>query len=181
MRRFIENRDGGTAIEMSLMALMMMLLTGGAIEAGYAYHQHGSAQHAVRHAARLAALSDPVAHAIEGNPTAFDVQCEARAQSCAQGSFDRDAFNRIFYGADNDGTCARTKADRRGLCDVFTGASTEDVIIRYRRERTGDMPSVTVTLRERPMQTVVMGAFLPDRFKTLPAVSATLTGGDLNG
>ena len=166
---------------MSLMAMIMALLTVGAIEAGYAYHQHGSAQHAVRHAARLASLSDPVARASASDPGAFDIECEGATQRCASGSFNSAAFDRIFYGPDNDGACAKTQAARRGLCDVLQGASAEDVIIRYRRERTGDMPSVTVTLRERPISTVLIGAMIPDKYTKLPTVSATLTGGDLYG
>lgn len=178
---FAADTRGGVSVEMAFLTAIMVLLTGGTIEAGFAYHQNGSAQHAVRHGARLAVLSDPVSTKAPELSGTFRITCKGSTKRCSRGGFDAAAFGRILMGADGDGECGAAPADRRGICDVNTAVKADDLVIVYARERRGEAPIVTVTLRERPLKTALIGPLMPKRWRTLPRVSATQTGGDLSG
>ena len=172
---------GSTAVEMALLSGIMVMVTAGAVEAGFAYHQHGNAQHAVRHGARLAALGDPVSVLAAETSGRFTVECFGDTQRCSRGGFDAAAFQRLYSGADGDNACGQTTRDRQGMCDVMEALDADDLVVRYSREREGEHALVTVTVRQRPLRTVAYGPLLPQTFRTLPSVSATMTGGDLDG
>ena len=184
--RFQRSESGSVSVEMALICTVMIMLTLGAVEAGYAYTQHSAAQNAARHGARLAALSAPVSNTVDDASGSYDITCAGGTRSCSSGRYRSDAMDRIVRGPDSDGQCAATTRERRGMCDVMNSLSVDDVSVRY----VGALPAagqrqapplVTVTIAERPLKTVLLGGALPGRFRTLPSVSASLMGEDLDG
>ena len=117
LQRFKRLEEGAVTVETSLIIMMLIILTGGAIEAGYGFYQYNGAQQAVRTGARIAATSDPVAMSINtmtglSNSVStgqafpnFQVTCSDETQQCSDGSFDATAMRRIVFGPDGDGTC----------------------------------------------------------------------------
>lgn len=189
--RFSRAESGSVSVEMGLLATIMILLTGGAVEAGWAYYQYSSTQQAARHGARLAATLDPVADTLDdaaSAATGFDITCRGSNQSCDSGSYDSAAMQRLVFGPDSDRTCGANTRERRGMCDVYGSLALSDVSVRYTSSGYGGLdpsanpaPLVTVTVHERPLKTVFLGSLLPGKFTTLPEVSATLMGEDLDG
>ena len=171
---------------MALLCGVMIMLSVGSVEAGYAYSQHSAAQNAARHGARLAALTTPASDAVDSASGGYDISCSGGTGRCSTGRYRNDVMERIVRGPDSDRACGETTRERRGMCDVMGSLSQDDVTVRYVRpaptagERSPP-PLVTVTIAERPLKTTLLGPVLPGRFRTLPAVSASLMGEDLDG
>jgi len=103
--KFRRQNDGAVTVETSLIIMILIILTGGSIEAGYAFYQYNGAQQAVRTGARIAATTDPVARSVsnmtglsnsvsEGQTFPdFAVTCSHADQRCSEGSYDAIAMN----------------------------------------------------------------------------------------
>lgn len=197
-RKFFRRDEGAVTVETSLTIMILIILTGGSIEAGYAFYQYNSAQQAVRMGARIAATSDPVATTVStmtglSNSVSqgqafpnYEVTCRADTQSCSQGSYDARAMQRIVYGPDEDGTCAATSRLRRGMCDVFEDTQRARVDVAYINSGLGTAgfqadaaPLVSVTLRDVPINFVFLDLVGLNGLIHLPPVEATLMGEDL--
>lgn len=195
---FRKRTDAGVTVETSLTIMLLIILTGGSIEAGYAFYQYNGAQQAVRTGARIAATSDPVARELAtmtglSNGTTqgqafpdYEFICDSDTNSCSQGSFDNRAMQRILFGPDEDGTCGATSRPRRGMCDVFKDAKTSKVSISYLSSGLGtagyhgdSAPLVSVTLREVPLNFAFLDIIGFKNLIHLPPVEATLMGEDL--
>ena len=186
LARFRRSESGAVSVEMAFLCGIMILLTVGTVEAGYAYTQHSAAQNAARHGARLAALTDPVSDAVTLDGGGYDITCSGATKRCSSGRFVATVMDRIVRGPDSDSACAATTRERRGMCDVMGTLEQGEVSVRYLRAApaTGERaapPLITVTIAERPLKTSLLGPVLPGRFRTLPAVSASLMGEDLDG
>ena len=191
LRRLIRDTSGSVSIEMTFVVTLMCLVTGGAVELGWAYNQHSSAQTAARHGARLAATLDPVSPSLSNRSVAlgaYNIDCQAGRGSCTGGSYNGAAMARIVFGPDSDGACGATDQPRRGMCDVYADLRPEQVSIRYTstglagNNASGNpVPVIEVTIAERPLRTVLLGPLLPGKFARLPEVSAVLMGEDLDG
>ena len=187
--RLPSDSRGSVSVEMALAATFMVLLTAGAVELAYAFQQHSGAQTAVRHGARLASTLSPASSDLSLRSVAddpFDITCSE--SGCSQGTLQSGLLSRVVFGPDDDGQCAATARERRGMCDLYDGFEASDVSIRYQASGLGGLdasanpaPIITVTIAERPLQTVVLGPLLPGRFQRLPAVSASTMGEDLDG
>lgn len=198
LKRFGYRDEGAVTVETSLIIMILIILTGGSIEAGYAFYQYNGAQQAVRTGARIAATSDPVARTVStmtglSNSVSqgqvfpnYEVICNDDTQSCSQGSYDSIAMRRIIFGPDGDGTCGATTRPRRGMCDVFQDTERARVDVAYissglgRTGFQGDAaPLVSVTLREVPLNFVFLDLVGLNGLIHLPPVEATLMGEDL--
>ncbi len=184
--RFKKSESGSVSVEMAFICSIMIMLTVGAVEAGYAYSQHSAAQNAARHGARLAALSTPVTLSVVEASGGYDVTCTGNTKRCSSGSYRSDVMERLVHGPDNDLQCGATTRERRGMCDVMNSLTPDDVSVRYvgtaaEPGQRKTPPLVTVTIAERELKTALLGGVLPGRFRTLPAVSASLMGEDLDG
>ncbi len=186
------------SVETSLMILMLVILTGGTIEAGYAFYQYNGAQQAARTGARIAATSDPVARSVStmtglSNTTSqgdafpdYEIHCSDDTRRCTQGSYDTAAMRRIVFGPDEDGTCGATSRPRRGMCDVFKDTESAHVDVAYISSGLGRAgfqadaaPLVSVTLRDVPLNFVFLDLVGLKGVIHLPPVEATLMGEDL--
>lgn len=198
LRNFQRRNDGAVTVETSLTIMLLIFLTGGTIEAGYAFYQYNGAQQAVRTGARIAATSDPVASALDSMTGLsgtvsqgdafphFDITCSDETQSCSEGSYDNRAMQRILFGPDEDGTCGATTRLRRGMCDVFKDAQNARVDVAYISSGLGTAgyhgdaaPLVSVTLRGVPLNFVFLNLVGLADVIHLPPVEATLMGEDL--
>lgn len=197
-KKLYAQTDGGVTVETSLTIMLLIILTGGSIEAGYAFYQYNGAQQAVRTGARIAATSDPVARdmaTITGltNGTTqgqafpnYEYICQDDTKRCSEGSFDARAMQRIIYGPDEDGICGATSSPRRGMCDVFKDTSRAKVEVSYFSSGLGkagyigdSAPLISVTLREVPLNFVFLDIIGFQNLLHLPPVEATLMGEDL--
>lgn len=198
MKTWLQSKSGGVSVEMSFMLLIMVALTGGTIEAGYAYFQWNGVQQAARHGARLAATSEPVALGLNtmtglgngveaGDPMPdYTFNCSGKTNSCNSGSYNAAAMNKIFFGPDNDGNCAVTEPDRRGMCDVFSDIEKKNVKVIYAHSGLGTAgypanpaPLITVKVTELKFDFVLLDLFTPDSFSTMPDVSVSVMAEDL--
>lgn len=198
LKKLQARNDGAVSVETSLMILMLVILTGGSIEAGYAFYQYNGAQQAARTGARIAATSDPVARSIStmtglSNSTGqgdvfpnYEIRCSDDTRRCSQGSYDSAAMQRIIFGPDEDGVCGATSRSRRGMCDVFRDAERSHIDVAYISSGLGRAgyqadaaPLVSVTLRDVPLNFVFLDLVGLKGVIHLPPVEATLMGEDL--
>ncbi len=198
LNKFRRQEDGAVTVETSLMIMMLIILTGGAIEAGYAFYQYNGAQQAARTGARIAATSNPVARSVStmtglsgsiSQGQAFpdyNIICSGDTQRCSEGSYDSTAMKRIVFGPDEDGICGATSRPRRGMCDVFKDTSRAHVDVAYFSSGLGTAgyqgdaaPLVSVTLRDVPLNFIFLDLVGFDDLVHLPPVEATLMGEDL--
>ncbi len=190
LKRFMHGEAGSVTVETSLIILLLIMLTGGTIEAGYAFHQYNGAQQAARTGARIAATSDPVSRDIARYTNVtnlnFERHCSQDTRSCSRGQYDASAMSRIIFGPDGDGTCGATSRARRGMCDVFKDTERAHVDVSYigsglgRTGPQGDAaPLVSVTLRDVPLNFIFLDFIGFKDIVHLPPVEATLMGEDL--
>ena len=178
------------SIETSLLVLMLVILGGGSLEAGFALYQYNGAQKAANTGARIAAISDPVSKdiAIYSNTKNVGIEryCSQATQSCSQGRYDTLAMNKIIFGGGNDQTCASTSLDQSGMCDVFANAERGHVEITYSRSNGNNSNAlddadnlIKVTLKNVPVNFIFLDLIGFRDLVHLPAVNATLIGEDV--
>lgn len=197
-RRYISDRSGAVTVESAFLTMLMVALTGGIIEAGYAYHQWNGVQQAARHGARLAATSDPVAlemntmtgiggGVVAGDPMPdYDIQCSGKTQSCSEGGYDNQALDDLLFGPDGDDACGATDRLRRGMCDLYPALKRSHIDIAYTNSGLGragfpaqPAPLVTVTVQDQTFDFVFLNLFLPKKLENMPPVTASYMGEDL--
>jgi len=197
-RSFRKNDDGAVTVETSFLILSLIILTGGAIEAGYALFQWNGAQTAARTGARIAATSDPVATQMNtmtglsnsvavGDPMPYyRLECDNKNKTCDAGGYDATAMSRIIFGPDGDNRCGTTTRARRGMCDIFSETKRANVSVAYQNSglgkagyQTDPAPLVTVTLKDVPLKFVFLDLVGFSNIATLPPVQATVMGEDL--
>ena len=196
-QRFRKNADGAVTVETSFLILLLTVLTGGAIEASYAFYQWNGAQTAARTGARIAATYDPVARDIRSMTglesvqtgaamPAYDRQCSSDTQRCSRGGYDAGAMRAIIFGPDDDNACAATTEGRRGMCDVFPDVRRSNVDVSYTSSGFGragfqadPAPIITVRLRDVPLNFAFLDLVGFGGIATLPPVEVTVMGEDL--
>jgi len=197
-RNFISNKSGGVSVEASFVLMLVIILTGGTIEAGYAFWQWNGAQQAARHGARLAVTSNPVAQDIRsmtglgngvepGDPMPDYIRtCSGLSNSCNQGSYNTEAMNALIFGPDRDMTCGSTIKERRGICDVFGDIEKENVEVIYENSGLGragfpanPAPLVTVKVTDIKFNFLFLDIIMPSQLTKMPDVSVSLLSEDL--
>ncbi|MDE2383163.1 MAG: pilus assembly protein [Alphaproteobacteria bacterium] len=137
LRQFLSDTSGAAFVEMSLGISLLLLVVLGIIEFSYVFYQYNAADKAMQWAARVAAVSNPVASdlanytgldsthlpgdALPAN--AYDVTCQAsdalgNSVSCT-GTFttaDATAFKALIYG--------RLPGGGATTCNTSTAAQT---------------------------------------------------------
>ena len=188
-KRFGHNTAGAVTVETSLLIGGLILLSGGAIEASYAFYQYNGAQIAARTGARIAATYDPVSRDMRNlntlNAANYARTCSSETRRCSQGGYDGSAMQAIVYGPDLDGACGATNQGRRGMCDVFNDVQLAHVDVSYSSAglttsgRPDPAPIVTVTLRDVPLNFAFLDMVGFKNIATLPSVEVTVMGEDL--
>ncbi len=194
LKRFLTDQAGSVAISASWLSGIFIVILGGGIEVSHNYMRANSMQHAAKTGARIATTISPVSAELStmtglesgidsGDPMPdYKIVCSGKTQSCNRGGFDQTAFNKIFYGKDNDGSCEGTARGRRGMCDLFDDLSPENVTITYEDSgmgRAGNPPSlfpiITITITDVVQDYVFLDFILSDTMET----SASAMGEDL--
>ncbi|OHV67200.1 pilus assembly protein TadE [Mesorhizobium sp. LCM 4577] len=207
LKRFLQAEDGATMVEMAIAMTLLLTLTLGFVDFGYAFYQWNAATKAVQIGARLASVSDPavntatLAAADPGtNPGApitagtysFECKYSGSTGACNGNSaiFNAAAFSRIFRGDTaftNDDACPGLAANQRpGMCQFFPGLQRSNVVVTYtatglgyQTRLGGPVPTITVSLQNITFQFFFLGGLLGFADKTMPSMLSTVTGEDL--
>ncbi|WP_292156286.1 TadE/TadG family type IV pilus assembly protein [Mesorhizobium sp.] len=192
-------------VELAIALTLLLVLTLGFVDFGFAFYQWNAATKAVQVGARLASISDPVASALTtaaptsnpGAPVAagaygpFVCTYSAGAGSCTNsGAFSAAAFSRIFRGDTantNDDTCpSPANGQRPGMCQFFPGLQRANVVVTYaatglgyQTRLNGPVPTITVSLQNINFQFFFLGGLLGFSNLTVPSMLSTVTGEDL--
>lgn len=203
LKRFAAAEDGAAMVEMTIAMTLLLALTLGFVDFGYAFYQWNTANKAVQVGARLASISDPVATglltaaptATPGAPVAAGAYgpfiCTSTAAASCPG-FSATAFNRIFRGdavatPPNSDACPRpTGSLRPGMCHFFPSLKRENVVITYaatglgfQTRLSGPVPTITVSLRNVNFRFFFLSGLMGFANITMPSMSSTVTGEDL--
>lgn len=206
LKRFARSEDGTTTVEMAIVVTLLLTLTLGFIDFGYAFYQWNAAAKAVQVGARLASISDPVAAALAtaaptsspGAPVAAGAYgpfvcsySSGGTGSCSNsGNFNAAAFSRIFRGDTantNDDACPALGTNQRpGMCHFFPGLTRNNVVVTYtatglgyQTRLGGPVPTITVSLQNRTFQFFFLGGLLGFGDLNMPSMLSTVTGEDL--
>lgn len=203
LKRFVNSEDGAAMVEMAIAMTLLLTLTLGFVDFGYALYQWNAATKAVQVGARLASISDPVATGLAtaapisspGGPVVagiygpFVCTYAAGAGSCTSGAFSDTAFSRIFRGdtanTADDACPARTANQRPGMCHFFPGLRRDNVVITYtatglgyQTRLGGPVPTISVRLQNMTYEFFFLGGFGYGNM-TMPSMLSTVTGEDL--
>ncbi|CDX43013.1 TadE family protein [Mesorhizobium sp. SOD10] len=205
LKQFIKSEDGATMVEMAISMTLLLTLTLGFVDFGYAFFQWNAATKAVQVGARLASVSDPVAGALTtaaptSNPGAPVVAGAYGPFACTyssggtgacsnSGAFSAAAFSRIFRGDTantNDDACPDPTINQRpGMCHFFPGLLRRNVAVTYtatglgyQTRLGGPVPTITVSLQNINFQFFFLGGFGFGNM-AMPSMLSTVTGEDL--
>ncbi|AZO22358.1 pilus assembly protein [Mesorhizobium sp. M1E.F.Ca.ET.045.02.1.1] len=205
LTRFVKSEDGATMVEMAIALTLLLVLTLGFVDFGYAFFQWNAATKAVQVGARLASISDPVATALltaaptstPGAPVVagaygpFVCSYTGNTGSCTNGgAFSAANFSRVFRGDTantNDDACPALGANQRpGMCHYFPGLLRSNVAVAYtatglgyQTRLGGPVPTITVSLQNMNFQFFFLGGLLGFNNITVPSMLSTVTGEDL--
>ena len=206
LKRFVTSEDGATMVEMAIAMTLLLSITLGFVDFGYALYQWNAATKAVQVGARLASISDPVATALAtaapianpGAPVAagaygpFVCGYSGGSGSCTNsGAFSANNFSRIFRGdtaVTNNDACPALGANQRpGMCHFFPGLQRSNVVVTYtatglgyQTRLGGPVPTITVSLQNMTYQFFFLGGLVPGLSNmTMPSMLSTVTGEDL--
>ncbi|MCR4264854.1 TadE/TadG family type IV pilus assembly protein [Nitratireductor sp. ZSWI3] len=189
IRRLQTEENGAAMVEMSISIVLLLVLTLGFVDLGYAYYQWNAASSAVQVGARMASISDPlidgVASAGNASPPVPGDPSLAYGFACTGGTDCKPVeFNRIFYGDDSD--CTSAAGVRRGMCDVFPRLTPGNVEVSYtgsglgyQTRPGGAVPTITVKLKGMTFQFFFLGGLLGFTNIAMPSMLSTVTGEDM--
>ena len=201
-RKLITDTSGAAAIEFAIISLALVLFTFAILDVGFALYWFNRAEKATQLGVRVAVVSDPVTDFLttfsgtEGGGTAGtscsdangviipdcvhpDITCTAAngTGSCTTGVFSDASFSKIF----------------NEMRVLYPQLSSDNVEVEYRPSplgfigRTGAVadtynivPQVTVRIVNLTYTYVALGALLGLQPFTLPVISASMTGEDLD-
>ena len=209
LTRFRREDDGATLVEFSIVMMLLFTVVLGFVDFGYALYQWNAASKAVQVGARLAAVSNPVASALEtftghdaavttpgGASLTYECVCEGADGGCGDGgsytcpdtTYSGTAMSRIVFGS--DGECGEPlSADnpRLGMCDIYWPIGPENVSVEYiysglgfATRPEGPVPTIRVRLENLQFQFFFLGGLLGFGDMTLPSMGSTITGEDLS-
>lgn len=192
------SRSGTVSVEAAFITGIIVLITGAGIELSYGLWQWNATQQATRSAARIAAVSDPVAKELEtmtgltndtesGDPMpAYSITCSGSSQSCTAGNFNNSEFNRLIFGPDNDGVCGPKSRPLSGMCDILKKITPDNVTVNYSNSGLGVAgspanirPIITLTTSGIDMDFVFLDLLTFNDFAQLPEISISVVGEDL--
>src|SRR5215510_5308314 len=144
---------GAVLVEVSVVMTIMLVIILGSIEFLFVFYQRNAAVKAVQIGVRLAAVSDPIAHGLNGLSTMvvgprvpqgsampdFVVTCDGGASRCTCSSgicpidiaYNAAAMNILVFGRGSS-SCGDAKSFYdTGMCDIFGRITPANVIITY--------------------------------------------------
>lgn len=201
LQRFRQEENGAVMVEMTIVMVLLLTLTLGFVDFGYAFYQWNAASKAVQAGARMASISDPVAGALTsagttatpGAPVEPDDFAAFVCTSTATGScggFNAASFSRIFRGdtavTNNDACPTITGSQRPGMCHFFPGLRRENVTVTYsasglgyQTRLAGPIPTITVSLQDVNFRFFFLSGLLGFDDIEMPSMLSTVTGEDM--
>ena len=190
-------------VEMAIALPLLLILTLGFVDFGYAFYQWNAGDKAVQVGARLAAISTPVtaalASAVSTFPTGkspgdivtagtYDYTCTANAagtascSSCASGVCSSVAATQLNFDLIYSGD-----ASRPGMVSFLPTLLKSEVKIEYAATGLdywtrpgGPVPTIKVSIVNHPFQFFFLGGLLHFASITMPDMHSTVTGEDLS-
>jgi len=160
----LDNEDGSTLVEFSLLMGLIFLLTFGIVEAGYIYYQFNSAQKATQIGARYASTHASILPGMEDcGVTTSDVA----GTDCVDLTEDH-MFTPITCSFDTGGQCDATAWDAifDVMNEVYPNLEKANVDITYSPTGLGfvgrgrPVPAITVTLKNLSYNYIAVGALV---------------------
>lgn len=186
LNRFIRDESGASAAEFAVIAFLLVVLTFGVIDMGYALWQWNNAEKAVQLGARLAAVSTPLA------PGLATYEC---------GTADTVAGQPCSTGGDSFGTVACTASSCTGsfgfsateanrllsrMQAIFPQMQGSNLIVEYGDlqlafdGRGSPVGTVTVRIVDMNFEFLMLDGLLGFNPIAMPEFSMTLTTEDLS-
>jgi len=200
---------GAVLVEVSVVMTIMLVIILGSIEFLFVFYQRNAAAKAVQIGVRLAAVSDPVAHGLNGLSTMvvgprvpqgsampdFVVTCDGGASRCTCSSgicptditYNAAAMNILVFGRGSS-SCGDAKSFYdTGMCDIFGRITPANVIITYAQSGLGfagrpggPAPTITISLKDlRPQLFFLRGLAGLDDLQ-MPPLTTSMTAEDLS-
>lgn len=184
LARFKSDEGGASMVEASLVIVLLLTLTLGFVDFGYALYQWNAANKAVQVGARTASISNPVATAVWTAAATSDVSIVGNAMPSDQFS----------YSCSGAGSCTNSGAFNQANFDYifnrmdafFPRLEPANVNIKYEATGLGywgrpggPVPTITVSLTGITFQFFFLGGLLGLADMTMPSMISTVTGEDL--
>jgi hypothetical protein len=196
---FLRETRGTAMVEFSIIALALMLVTGGILDAGFAVFQWNAASKSLQLGVRLAAVSDPVSSdlktmtGLEGGAAvgapfpAFSRVCHGSTASCTGGTYSAAAMQTIVFGRGQT-TCGSVATDDlAAMCDVFWRVAPANVTITYVSSGLGfagrpggPVPTITLELSGLQFSLPFLNGVLGVSQIAIPPMRTSATGEDLS-
>jgi Flp pilus assembly protein TadG len=190
-------------VEMAIALPLLLILTLGFIDFGYAFYQWNAADKAVQVGARLASISNPIATALSSAVStlpggkspgdtvtagSYDYTCTATAAgtasctncvggACSSTPAVQANFDLIYNG----------DANRPGMFSFLPTLAKSEVKVEYVATGLdywtrpgGPIPTVKVSIVGHPFQFFFLGGLLNFANITMPDMHSTVTGEDLS-
>ena len=188
-KRLMTDRCGTSAVEFSLVAMLLFFSIFGIIDFSMAFWQWNSGEKATEYGVRRAAVSDPVATGLEtfdcktaaitwgtfcsdpGAATMPTILCDGAAQTCSAGyAFSAAAFTTIV---------ARMRQSFRRLQPENVTVRYADSGLGFAGRPGGPVPAVTVCLQNMSFDMAIIDGLLGLGAIPMPEFCATLTAEDM--
>jgi hypothetical protein len=203
------DEGGAVLVEVSVVMTIMLVFLLGSIEFLFVFYQRNAAAKAVQIGARLAAVSDPVAHGLNGLSAAvlgprippgsampdFVVTCDGSTSRCtcssgscpAELAYNAAAMSMIVFGRGSS-SCGDAKSIYdAGMCDIFGRITPANVIITYAQSGLGfagrpggPVPTITVALKDLRLQFFFLRGLAGLDDLQIPPSTTSVTAEDLS-
>jgi Flp pilus assembly protein TadG len=200
VRCFLRDAAGAALIEFTIIALALLLITGGIIDLSVAFFQWNAATKALQQGVRLASVSDPVSSDLKtmtgmeggasaGDPfPAFTRVCSGASGSCSNGGiYSVAAMRTLVYGRGETACGTVLTSQLAGMCDVFWRIAPTNVIVSYQHTGLGfagrpggPVPTITVELTGLTFALPFLNGVLGLSPITMPPMRTSATGEDLS-
>ena len=209
VRHFARNTVAASMVEFSIIAFVMLLLTGGIMDFGVAMFQWNAATKALQQGVRLASVSTPVASGLTtmtgiggsvvagGLFPAFRITCTptsatAGTCTCTSGScsgvgFSGTGLQTILYGRGENACGTVASGQLAGMCDMFWRIEPQHVRIIYEQTGLGfagrpggPVPTITIELTGLTFNLPFLNNLMGLPAFLIPAMSTSATGEDLS-
>lgn len=183
---FLRNEDGASAAEFAVIALLLVILTFGVIDMGYALWQWNNAEKATQMGARLAAVSTPIA------PGLATFECGTTAtsagQPCSAGGTSFGSVTCTISACTGSYGFSQTEANRllARMQLIFPQMQGSNLVVEYQDlqlafdGRGSPVGTVTVRIVNMNFEFLMLDLLLGFNPIAMPEFTTTLTTEDLS-
>ena len=206
-RNLAKDKSGAAAIEFAFISIALVMFTLGVIDVGFALYWFNRAEKATQLGVRIAAVSDPVSDFLPtfsgttgGSAAVAGTPCESPTGTLEPFCDHADITCSVPAGNTATGTCTLGNFSNANFTNIFLAMRTlypqldsENVQVEYRpsvlgfagrpANRAGEfnlVPQVTVRIVDLEYNYIALGSLIGLAPFTLPVISASMTGEDLD-